>query len=259
MSVIVSHTERLYFTPTAPVPSTGTAVGYDAADLTRGDVADSWMSSASGLTHDIDVRIDSGTPPTFAAIFAAVGKPTKRPYQITIYRSSGWPITSPFMQVPAMSLNGRGDAAAILGNLSGAIALRFRIQFAGTAQCSVGRIWIGEHSTLPRSYAQRTDAPEYSVIENVSEARSVFAHELADYVERFKLGFGRLTKAERDAARSVFDAVRGSRRSFVLVPDHTDLASVYHGRIGPSLPHQIDFPEHTGLTWDFTESGRALG
>jgi len=258
MSVIISTAERFYFTPTAPVPSTGTAVGYDPLDLTRGEIAESWMSESSGLVHDIDVRIDNGNPPTLAAIFGVGGAPTRRPALIQIFRGFGWPISSAFLQ-GSMSLNSRGDASALLGTLSGAQALRFRISFAGTAQCSVGRIWVGSHMTLPRSYAQREDAPEYSVVENVSEARSVFAHELADYVEKFRLGFGRLTKSERDAVRAIFDSVRGSRRPLVLIPDHTDMAGVYHGRIGKALPHKIDFPEYMGLTLDFTESGRALG
>lgn len=262
MSVLVSTRSALALSVASDIVAPTPAPGFVSTDLVRGDVGRFWASSRDfqKATHTFDLHLPEWQKVGVIALFGvrALGELDPTITAVRCYVAPGWPYAGGPL-VGSIALDARGDGLLRLPVPPEGASIRIEIVTNVVAFLHVGLIWVDEGMRqLPRAYATRQDAPEYSALTTEYEDRSVRAYEIADQVSRLTLGWGRLTRFEVGELVRIHAEVRGSLLPLVLIPDSSTPTRFFHGRLQPAMPYTVDFPEHTGLTWNFTESGRGL-
>lgn len=134
---------------------------------------------------------------------------------------------------------------------------RIVVNLTASATLDIGELWLGYHSTLPKTFSTITRSPQRHTAVNVSSAGTRRRARLGAKQEQFALDFAPLSETQDDAIRTVVDAADGGYNEIVIRPDSERLTEVYHGTLGDDVTTSEDAAHlRAGRSLVFTESGR---
>lgn len=232
----------------------GTATGFAAGDLVDGTVGRSWRSSASSATHTLAIRMGSATW-SFVSVFDCRATDGTIPTDVKFY--SGPSISGAWTQVASGTPNARGDLG---GGLSAAADdyLKILVTFGSAKTLRIGEVFVGTSADLTRTFADRTDAHRYHVIENETQAGDVFRASYGKRTRTISMGWDSMSIANRDELETMLDAFSSQSLPCVIVPDTTTTSALYHGHLAATWSENVDDPIRSDISLTFTEDGRGI-
>ena len=237
-----------------PLPATG----YAAEALWSGGIAGAWRSSAAASVHRFDFRLGLQRPVGLIGLFDVRPGSGAVVTAIQVRIDAAWPMGTGSI-LGTITLGERRDGVLHLPVPATHEAWSIWVTLDTPAVLTLGEVWFGAATVLPRGYATRQDSIDYHQISTVSEGQTVRSAEIAEYTRRLSLGFDRLTAAELAAVRSAWHGARGRGQDVVVLPVDDEPTNPILGSLQQRLAYGVDFPVHTGLALDLVESGRALG
>jgi hypothetical protein len=205
------------------------------------------------------VQLAAAVPVDLVAAFdlRPIGTTTVGVTGVEVYTSAG-DKDGPFAKIGSLAMNARGDGAL---RTPGATArtIYLDVLLSGDADLIFGEFWAGPAVAFPVAPVQLDRDPLRNNASRESPGGTTWATKRAERREVFGLPLPPLTDGEDAAASAILDALEGSLRPVVLVPDASAIASVYHGRLSDADPRSFGLDRYwDGRALSFTESGRVL-
>jgi hypothetical protein len=239
-------------------PTNETAdTGYSLANLTDDVVAKAFRTSTTltSTSPTVDRTSATPTPITWVGVFDVQCVTATESVRYILVEDS--PDNTNWTEVGRFTLNSRGDGGRIVNSTQRYI--KYSVSTTGSTKIDIGLLFGGVFGLFPKTFTRRQQSKDRGVVVNDTEGGGTYTGRLRSYRHVLSLGWSVLDETQHNFIQTLEDNVEGQYSPFVLVPDSTRPAELYHGR----LEDVQTYTQNPGGLYDghalaFRESGRAL-